>query len=158
VGQEFEGDLMMVDTPDGGDLILEDGVFKADPAFSTAVYLSLFGGNKEESGKIKTNKTWWGNTLENTSDAEKIISRFQYIITAMPLCVKNIKAAESAAQMDLQWILDMGIADKILTECQTGERNLFILKIVILKDKNTIFENSYYSSWAVKSGGSNGSV
>jgi len=150
---EFQGDLLLIDTPDGGEVVIEDGLLKADPAFSTAVYLSLFGGNKEDAGKTKTNKTYWGNTLEGTAEAEKIVSRFQYIITAMPLCVKNIKAAEAAAIMDLQWIIDLGIADKIESECRTGERGILILTIRILKDQNTLFENSYVTSWTAKSGG-----
>ena len=147
MAQEFEGDLLLIDTPDGGDIVIEDGLFTADTAFSTAVYLSLFGGNKEDAGKIKTNKTWWGNTLEGITEAEKIVSRFQHIITAMPLSVKNIKAAEAAAILDLQWIIDLEIADKIESECLTREKGIFILLINILKNKNTIFKTNYSSLW-----------
>ncbi len=147
---EFEGDLLLIDTPDGGDLVIETGILQPDRRFDTAVYISLFGGNKEDSGKVKTNKTWWGNTLED-NETNKIVSRFQFIITAMPLTIKNIKAAEAAAKMDLQWIIDQGIADKIEAEGRTAENNFFTLAIKILKDNTTLFENSYSDLWVGRS-------
>ena len=151
---DFQGDLLLIDTPDGGDIVIEEGIFWGDQALATPVYISLFGGNKEDAGKIKNNKTWWGNTIEGTREEEKIVSRFQHIITSMPLSIKNIKAAEAAAIIDLQWIIDMGIADKIESECQTKEKNIFILVIKVLKDFNTVFENSYSALWMAKQGGS----
>jgi phage gp46-like protein len=144
---DFEGDLLLLDTPDGGDIVIENGLLQPDRGFATAVYISLFGGNKEESGKVKTNKTWWGNTLEGT-EAEKIVSRFQHIITAMPLSIKNIKAAEEAAKLDLKWIVGLGIADKIEADGRTGEKGFFSITVTILKDTNTVFENSYSTLWA----------
>jgi phage gp46-like protein len=144
---DFQGDLLLIDTPDGGDITVDNGFFKADRAFATAVYLSLFGGNKEDAGKIKTNKTWWGNTLEGITEAEKMASRFQNIISGLPLTVKNIKAAETAAKLDLAWVIDQGIADKIEAEGRTGEKNYFVLEVQILKNENTVFENSYALLW-----------
>lgn len=150
---DFQGDLLLIDTPDGGDVLLENDLFVADPNLATAVYISLFGGNKEDAGKIQTNKTWWGNTLEGTGEAEKIVSRFQHIITAMPLSVKYLKAAETAAKLDLQWIVELGIADVIESEMQIKEKNIFILTIKILKDENTLFEKDYSDLWMSMSKG-----
>jgi phage gp46-like protein len=144
---DFQGDLLLIDTVDGGDVVIENGLFKGDRAFSTAVYLSLFGGSKDDTGKIKTNKTWWGNTLEGTSEAEKMVSRFQNIISGLPLSVKNVKAAENAAVLDLAWFIDLGIADKVEVEARTGEKSRFFITVKILKDKNTLFENSYSLLW-----------
>ena len=78
--ETFEGDLLLVDSPDFGEIVIEDGFILSDKAFNTAVYLSLFGGNKDDNGKIKTKKTWWGNTLSGISKNEKMISRFQAVI------------------------------------------------------------------------------
>jgi len=147
---DFNGDLLLIDTPDGGDIEIIDGVFSGDPGIATAVYISLFGGNKDDAGKIKTNRTWWGNTLEGTAEAEFIVSRFQHIITALPLTVKNMQAAESAALLDLQWIKDQGVADTILAEGKAGERGKFILTINILKNGDSIFESGFQTSWAAK--------
>lgn len=111
--REFMGDLLLIETPDGGDCVMRDGLLEADRAFGTAFYISLFGGNKADSGKVKNKNTWWGNTLAGVTEKEKVISRFQNFISATPLTVKNIKNAEEAARQDLKWAIDEGIADAI---------------------------------------------
>jgi phage gp46-like protein len=150
---EFEGELLLIETPDGGDCVLTDGLLNADRAFSTAVYISLFGGNKEDSGKVKNKKTWWGNTLRGTPGNEKIVSRFQALTRSVPLTVKNIKDAEAAALLDLQWIKDEGIGDEIKATGTTERKNRFRLAIYISKAGATVFENGYGMLWE---GGLNG--
>jgi phage gp46-like protein len=151
--QSFEGDLLLYDTPDGGELAIESGLFVSDKQFSTAVYLSLFGGNKEDPGKVKNNQEWWGNYL-GISESEKLKSRFQYVITGLPMTVKNIKEAETAAQLDLQWFISEKIADEIFTYGQAVAKNRFNLTVEIMKDTRTIFKNTYFFQWGVSNGGS----
>ena len=38
---DFEGDVLFLDSNDGGVLQIEDGVIACDKTFKTAVYLSL---------------------------------------------------------------------------------------------------------------------
>jgi len=151
--QDFEGDLLLRDTPDGGDVIIENGLFVSDKKLSTAVYLSLFGGNKEDTGKIENDdKEWWGNKLTGISKSEKIRSRFQNVITGLPLSVKNIKEAELAAKTDLKWLIDEKIADNITTYGQTTGKNKFKLTVEILKDKLKIFDDEYFLLWGADYG------
>jgi phage gp46-like protein len=145
--QSFEGDILLVETPDGGDFVLLDGVIVADNNYSTAVYLSLFGGNKDDSGAVKTNKTWWGNTLKRTEKNEKLISRFQNIIRARPLTVKNIKDAETAATLDLSWMVEEGLADKIEAIGSTKGRNRFNIEIHLIKSGESIFNYNFDTIW-----------
>jgi phage gp46-like protein len=151
--QDFEGDLLLYDTPDGGELAIENGLFVSDKQFSTSVYLSLFGGNKEDSGKVKNKEEWWGNLLD-ISESEKLKSRFQYIITGFPMTVKNIKEAETAAQLDLQWFVKEKIADEIFIYGKAVAKNQLSLTIEIMKDTRTIFKNAYSFQWGVDNGGS----
>ena len=72
----FEGDVLLFDTDDGGEISVVNGLVIADRKFSTAAYLSLFGGNVEDGGRVDNNKTWWGNRFAETSEKEKIVSRF----------------------------------------------------------------------------------
>jgi phage gp46-like protein len=152
---DFEGDILFIETPDGGDIVVKDGLIVPDRTFSTAVYLSLFGGNKEDSGKVKNNKTWWGNTLQGTLENEKLVSRFQVIITGLPLTVKNVREAETAAFLDLKWLMDEGIADNILVETKVSGKNTFYLSVEILKDKEQLFSSGYSMQWT---GGWNGGI
>ena len=47
--QDFEGDLLLADSADGGNVLISDGLFQGDRSFNTAVYLSLFGGNRDDN-------------------------------------------------------------------------------------------------------------
>jgi len=152
--QNFEGDLLLGETLDGGDVSIEDGLFMSDKQFSTAVYLSLFGGNKTDSGKVNNKNEYWYNLLSDITENEKIRSRFQHIITGLPMSVKNIKEAEKAAVMDLQWFITEKIADEIMVYGQAVGKNRFKTTIKILKDKNTIFENEYFLLWGDGNGDS----
>jgi phage gp46-like protein len=145
--QIFEGDLLLEDTPDGGDIRIENDLFVSDRSFSTAVYLSLFGGNKDDNGKVKNNKTWWGNTLEGAAENEKLVSRFQAVIFGLPMTTKNIQEAETAASLDLKWLVDEGAADKIIAAGRAAGCNRFAFTIEIQADGESIYEHTFPLFW-----------
>ena len=145
--ETFEGDLLLVDSPDFGEIVIEDGIVLGDKTFNTATYLSLFGGNKDDDGKIKTNKTWWGNTLPGVSKNEKMVSRFQAVIFGLPMTSKNILKAESAAQLDLEWMIEEGIADEVIASGRATGKNKFELKVEIKAHGETIYSNKYSMFW-----------
>jgi phage gp46-like protein len=143
----FGGDLLLEDTPDGGDIVINNCLFVNDPSFNTAVYLSLFGGNEDDNGKVENKNTWWGNTLPGISKNEKLVSRFQNIIFTLPMTSKNIQSAENAARLDLQWAIDEGIGDKIIISGQAVTRNKFNLTVNILTQENNIYKNTFTLFW-----------
>jgi phage gp46-like protein len=150
--QNFEGDALLHETIDGGELAIENGLFISDKKFSSAVYLSLFGGNSEDAGKVKNNKEWWGNKIEGITENEKLVSRFQNIIFGLPMTVKNIREAEAAAVIDLKWFIAEKIADEINVNGQAIGKNQFYLTVKIKKNTLTIFEDSYALQWGVNNG------
>lgn len=152
---EFEGDMLLIDTLEGGDAVLENGVIKNDPTFSTAVYLSLFGGNKDDAGKVKTGSTWWGNTLRELEPHEALTSRFQNVICALPMTVKNIRVAEEAARLDLAWIVEDDIADEITTSVTSEGAKRFRLVVGMKKAGMELYSGAYGLLWE---GGINGGV
>jgi phage gp46-like protein len=145
--QNFEGDLLLVETPDGGNILIEGGMFVNDKTFNTAVYLSLFGGNKEDAGKVKNNQAWWGNLLPDTAEAEKLISRFQAVILGLPMSTKNILEAEKAAILDLQWIIDAGIAEAVDVDGNAVGKNSFSLRVKASADGTTVYDNTFSLFW-----------
>lgn len=144
---DFAGDVLLIETPDGGDIVLEDGRVKPCRDFSTAVYLSLFGGNKDDAGTVKNRHTWWANTLKETPENEKMISRFQAVIAGLPLSVKNIRKAETAAALDLEWLKSEGAADEIIAEGKTRGKNIFALKIEIKNSGTSLYEKEFSLLW-----------
>ena len=144
---DFAGDVLLIETPDGGDIVLESGLVKPCKDVSTAVYLSLFGGNKEDAGTVKNRCTWWANTLKETPESEKMISRFQAVIAGLPLSVKNIRQAESAAALDLDWLKHEGVADEIITFGKTKGKNTFVLKVEIKNGGKKLYEREFALLW-----------
>jgi phage gp46-like protein len=145
--KDFEGNVLIIETPDGGDAALEDGVIKPDPAFSTAVYLSLFGGNKDDAGKVRTGAAWWGNSLRGLEPHEDMTSRFQHIIRALPMTVKNIRAAEDAARLDLAWLIEEGIADEITATGISEGAKRFRLEARVNKSGAELYAGDYGLLW-----------
>ena len=96
---------------------------------------------------VKNNKTWWGNTLNGTPENEKMISRFQFIVMGLPMTSKNIQKAEGAAKLDLKWMVNEGIADKINAYGNVKGKNRFELKIEIIARGNTIYDNTFSMFW-----------
>ena len=72
---EFAGDVLLSGTDGIGNIVIEDGLVKDCRNFSTAVYLSLFGGNARDSAG-RENETWWGNLIPGTKKNEKLVSSF----------------------------------------------------------------------------------
>lgn len=143
----FEGDVLLVETPDGGDIVVKNGCVLPCKDFSSAVYISLFGGNKADDGKVKNNRTWWGNILAGVREDEKIISRFQAVITGMPFSIKNIRAAESAARLDLEWLKNTGAADEIIVDGTVKGKNNFVLCVCVNIGGKTLYEKEFSLCW-----------
>jgi len=145
--QTFGGDLLLRDTPDGGDILIEKGFMASDQTFGTAVYLSLFGGNKEDNGRIRNRRTWWGNMLRGVNETQRLVSRFQAVVFGLPMTTRNIMDAEEAARLDLGWITTEKIADEVLVNGRAVSRNSFTLTIQINASGNTIYDNAFAIFW-----------
>lgn len=147
MSEEFGGDVLLYDTLDGAEIEIKNGLVMADEGFRTAVYLSLFGGNSDDTGEVVNNKTWWGNCLEGLSGNEKLVGRFAAFVRSVPMSSKNIALAESKARQDLQWFLDDGIADSVEVEITSGEKNKINLSVKIGKAGEILEAGNYSMQW-----------
>lgn len=153
MSDEFEGDVLFTDTTDGGQISIVNGLVMPDRSFSTALYLSLFGGNANDGGRVDNNQTWWGNRFSGISETEKMVSKFQAIIKGLPMTSKNIKAAEAAAKEDLQWMIDEGIADEIYSEIKATNGLKIELTILVKKSGDLIAKGNWTDQWEAAANG-----
>jgi phage gp46-like protein len=144
----FEGDLMLTDTMDGGETAVEDGLFMNEGSFGTAVYLSLFGGNKDDAGRVRSSSEWWGNTIRGTPETEKMTSRFQAVIQGLPMTTKNIAECEEAALLDLAWLKAEGAVDEIIVDGRVGGKNRFYFTVELKASGESVWGNKYSLFWA----------
>lgn len=149
----FEGDVLLISTVDGGDMVIQDDFVKATGGFETAAYLSLFGGNREDNGTESTiKKSWWGNQLEPDNPERRMISRTQNLMFGLEATPGNLLKIIEAAKQDLSWFKDMGIADTIEVSGRIPDRNRLELNIGIFKDSDLLEDFKFVENWKSQKG------
>jgi phage gp46-like protein len=103
-------DVLLQQTNDDGEITIAAGEVRQTDGLETAAYLSLFGGNEDDSGLEDGDRLqWWANHAElETSRRQR--SETQHIIRSMPLVPANLKQIEDAIGRDLAWMIADGFA------------------------------------------------
>ena|SRR5690606_23129134 len=129
-------DLKLTASPDGGDIEIVNGQITLDEGPETAIYLSLFGGNHDDSGDESDDaKQWWGN-LATDVDAEKYRSRTQQVLRGLPATSANLVVVRNAATADLEWMRGV-VFDEIAATASIPARDTVRLSIVGTVDGET---------------------
>jgi phage gp46-like protein len=103
-------DAYLFHTLDGGDIEYVNGTLTLSDGLEVAVYLSLFGGNEEDSGRQDTErKQWWGNIGEELAE-RRYRSETQWAINTLPAIPANLPLIDAAVGRDLAWMRDTGLA------------------------------------------------
>lgn len=123
-------DVLLRQTNDGGDLTLEGGLFLMSDGLETAAFLSLYGGNEQDSGNADSREQWWANYIE-TEPARQYRSETQYLLRSLPAVPANLRRIEEAAERDLEWMLDSGLAKTIAVSASIPELNRVQIDVVI---------------------------
>lgn len=147
MGEVFQGDVLFFSTTDGGDIEISNGLVMGDRSFSSAVYLSLFGGNTDDPGNLKNNLGWWGNYLVGIPEEEKLVSRFQHVVNSLRLTTKNLLSAEIAAAEDLKWLKNDGIVDEIIVVGRGTEINRAYFTYSLNKSGKEIGNGEFGVQW-----------
>lgn len=116
-------DVLLKQTLDGGDVELVGGILATTDGFETAAYLSLFGGNEDDSGRTDDDPAqWWGNfTDPNATEHQR--SETQHVLRSQPITSALIRALQIAAERDLAWMVDTGYARSVSATATIPERN-----------------------------------
>ncbi len=110
-----QGDVLLFQTIDDGDMLVENGIAQMSGGLETTVYLSMFGGNEDDPGQSDTTETWWGN-LDEIDPARQYRSATQNLLQALPATARNLRRVEDAAESDLAWMVTEGAASAVKTE------------------------------------------
>lgn len=125
-----QGDVLLFQTNDGGDVSVEGGLVEMSGGLETAAYLSLFGGNEQDDGRQGTRAGWWGNTVENQPERQ-YRSETQFLVRSIPSIPANLRRIEQAAQRDLAWLVDVGAATEVTAEASMPGPNKVRLRVKI---------------------------
>lgn len=106
-------ELHLFQTPDGGEVTIANGKLELSQGVEEAVYLSLFGGNEEDSGREDTEHLqWWGNLTEQDPN-RRYRSETNHLLRSLPATTGNLRLLEDAAERDLAWMLETGVATSV---------------------------------------------
>lgn len=107
-------DVLLRQSPDGGEITVEAGLVLMAEGLETAAYLSLFGGNEDDSGDDATDRLqWWGN-LGEPEPNRTYRSETQFLIRSLPAVPRNLLRIEQAASRDLAWMVAAGVAKSVV--------------------------------------------
>lgn len=125
-----EGDILLFQTNDGGEITVENGLIEMSGGLATAAYLSLFGGNKKDDGRTENPFNWWGNRGE-TDPAKHIRSETQNLLQGLALSSAALLQIEDAVKRDLQWMINEGAASSISVEATIPGLNKLLISVSI---------------------------
>jgi phage gp46-like protein len=105
-------DVHLFQTPDGGEISFVAGQAQMNDGLETATFLSLWGGNEDDSGlEADDAKQWWANHSEPDL-SRRYRSELQFVLNTLPLLPVNLIRFHDAATRDLAWLAD-SLADSV---------------------------------------------
>lgn len=126
-----KGDVLLFQINDGGEIDIESGIVKMSSGLETSVYLSLFGGNEDDTGKNESEFTWWAN-LDEIDPVNQYRSETQNLLSSIPANSSNLLRIEEAAKRDLKWLIEKKIASEIKITASITAVNRVNLNIEIV--------------------------
>ena len=129
----YEGDVKLVQTDDGGDIEFVAGQPVMDQGLETAVYISLFSGD------------WWGNAISEQN--EKLESNLEEIYNRN-LSNKTRLDAEEYVRKALEWMISLGIAKRIDVSASLPTPGWLGLEITIIEPNGSEQNFRYSINWA----------
>lgn len=141
---EQQGDVRLFQTVDGGEIEVVEGLVSMGGGLASAVYLSLLGGNENDSTRDGDPANWWGNLTEQP--ARQYRSQFQYLLARLPAIPANLRRLEDAVLRDLEWMTDTGAATELdVSASMPGPKQV---KIVLnIESVGEVAELSFTENW-----------
>ena len=134
-----QGDVLLQQTNDNGEIEVVNGVVTMAGSFETMVYLCLFGGNEDDAGGADTTESWWGNLDEIDPDL-RYVSETQNLLKSIPAVSANLLKIQAAAERDLAVFTNKSIASSVTVVVSIPALN----RVTIAVDIEAIGEKSSF--------------
>lgn len=118
--------------PDGGEIECIAGQLTMDGGVESAVALSLFGGNDDDSGdQGDESKTWWGN-IDEALPERHYRSETQHLLRSIPATSSNLLRIENAITNDLAWMTETKLASVVNAVATIPALNAVKMTIIVV--------------------------
>lgn len=130
---------------DGGETTWINGQPVTAEGLETAAYLSLFGGNQDDSGLTDGEAVMWWANFEEPVAARRQRSQLQSLLRGIPATPSNLLRLEDAATADLAW-MTTELKAKVTVEATMPALNAVNMHIAITIGDST-YPFDFPSSW-----------
>jgi len=141
-------DLKLIETFDGGDLVLNGNDLQVIDGFQNMIYLALFGGNVEQSTKQYNENEerfdFWANSLLMLDSPDiQYNSETERTLNEVSLNSRGRLLIEQSVKKDLEFMQDFGNIEVNVSIVQNDR-----VKInVIIKEPNELNSNEFNYIW-----------
>ncbi len=140
-----QGDVELFQTDNDGDIDITNGRALMVGGLNVSVYLSLFGGNKDDDASAgNVSKSWWGNIGEVPEKQYR--STTQNLLGTIPATSNNLLRVKDAVKADLAWMLNAKIASEINIGVSIPALNTIHIDITITA-QGVETDFSYTENW-----------
>ena len=129
----MEFDLKVIETQNGGDLVLLGNDLALDETFETMIYLAMFGGNVQAStspDRLPTEQdaSWWGNALLYADTPSlQFNSLTERTLNTTPITSAGLIKMRQAVQSDLEFMKEFAEVVVTVTSPKVDTVNIDIL-------------------------------
>lgn len=138
-------DVKIYQEPDGGNVTIENGITELDDGLASAAYLSMFGGNEDDTGAANDPNEWWGNQLEGDT-ARMYRGETETTLRNLPAIPASLRKVEEAMRRDLAWFLSSNIASSVTAEASIPRVDRVRL-VVTIKAEGNESQFEYVENW-----------
>lgn len=134
---QFDGDVALILSPDGGEIIYSGGQPIMDAGgLENASNFSLFSG-----------LDWWGNLLDEDEPDKHIGSDFEETVKPKAITTSYLRTVEDAALRAHQWMINIKLAQIVEAQAEWPELNKVNLTIFITKPDGSVVPIRYELNW-----------
>ncbi|NRA92522.1 MAG: hypothetical protein HRU26_07525 [Psychroserpens sp.] len=141
--------LKVVETLDGGDLVLKGNDLEGTDSILNHPYIALFGGNFRQStedvgDQDETRYDWWGNdTILRNQISTQINSSFERSLNEIPISSEGISLLEDIVLKDLSFMSDIADVSVSITALSSNS-----IKVSIsIKKPESLTDDVYTFIW-----------
>jgi len=141
-------DLKLIETFDGGDLVLNGNDLQVIDGFQNMIYLALFGGNVKQSTKEfdedEERFDYWANDLLMLDSPDiQYNSETERTLNEVTLNSRGRLLVEQSVKKDLEFMQDFGNVEVNVSIVQNNRVQIN----VIIKEPNELNSNEFNYIW-----------
>ncbi len=141
-------DVRIYQTNEGGDVQFVNGQPTMADGLESSVFLSLFGGNRDDDGGDSGKSHEWWADADEPDPAKLYRSETQHLLRSIPAVPANLTRIEDAANRDLAWML-ASVADAVVAQVTIPKLNAVTIAVSIEIDGKK-FPFTFGAPWSVQ--------